>query len=180
MFVVVTLAVKNYYKEYLEVEPGDMQLYMSLIMLPWSFKILYGLTTDNVPILGSKRKSWIIIMGAIQFISLFSLWATEPDDPLVIALVLSLTSFAEAFTNVISQAMMVVQARRDPQFGQQDFVTKMYVLTAMGGATGCIFGGLMTEFYHPKWCFFWYSFFGLGIIVFALFLTKESETDITE
>lgn len=149
-------------------------------MLPWSFKILYGLTTDNVPIFGSRRKSWIIIMGAIQFLTLMSLFVFEPDDPLVVALVLSLTSFAEAFTNVISQAMMVVQARRDAQFGQQDFVTVMYVFTALGGATGCVFGGLMTQYYHPKWCFFWYSFFGLLIIVFALFLTKDSEEDITE
>ena len=86
-------------------------------MLPWSFKLAYGLLTDNVPILGYRRKSWIIIMGAIQFISLMSLFLFEPEDPLTVAIALSFTSLAESFTNVISQAMMVVMARRDQQFG---------------------------------------------------------------
>ena len=44
-----------------------------------------------------------------------------------------------------------------------------------GGIFGCIFGGLMTTYYHPKWCFFWYSFMGLIVVIFACFLTKAVE-----
>ena len=91
-----------------------MQIYISIIHIPWSFKILYGLISDNVPIFGTRRKSWLIIMGIIQFITIFSLAMTEPKDPLAVALILATASLSEAFVNVVSDAIMVIQSRRDP------------------------------------------------------------------
>jgi hypothetical protein len=35
----------------------------------------------------------------------------------------------------------------------------------------------MTQYSHPKWVFFTYSWFGLVVTIAALFLTKESEKD---
>ncbi len=95
-------------------DPGEMQIYISIIHIPWSFKILYGLISDNVPIFGTRRKSWLIIMGIIQFITIFSLAMTEPKDPLAVALILATASLSEAFVNVVSDAIMVIQSRRDP------------------------------------------------------------------
>ena len=45
----------------------------------------------------------------------------------------------------------------------------------IGGVFGCIFAGIMTEYYHPKWCLFYYSFMGLTLFIFSLFLTKKVE-----
>lgn len=53
----------------------------------------------------------------------------------------------------------------------------MYVCVGFGGVCGCIFAGLMTQYFHPKWCFFYYSFFGIFASVFACRLTKKSEAD---
>jgi len=53
----------------------------------------------------------------------------------------------------------------------------MYLSTGFGGVAGCIFGGLMTQYSHPKWVFFFYSFFGIFVSVFACRLTAESELD---
>jgi len=35
----------------------------------------------------------------------------------------------------------------------------------------------MTEYFHPKWSFYLYSFFGVVISFAACFLTKKSEKD---
>ena len=64
-WVCATLAAKDYFKEYLHLDPGEMQLYVSGISIPWTFKILYGVISDNVPICGTRRKSWLIIMGIV-------------------------------------------------------------------------------------------------------------------
>ena len=53
----------------------------------------------------------------------------------------------------------------------------MYISTGFGGCLGCIYGGLMTQYSTPKWCWFYYSFMGLIVALFACFLTKESELD---
>ena len=84
---------------------------MSLISLPWSLKILYGLISDNVPICGTRRKSWLIIMGVVEFISLIILFFTLPEDPLIVTLLLMVASMAIAFINVVSNAIMVIQSR---------------------------------------------------------------------
>ena len=89
-------------------DPGEMQIYISIIHIPWSFKILYGLISDNVPICGTRRKSWLIIMGVLQFITIFILALTEPKDPLAVALILATASLSEAFVNVVSDAIMVI------------------------------------------------------------------------
>ena len=154
-----------------------MAVYTSIIHIPWSFKILYGLISDNVPIAGTRRKSYLVIMGILQFLALFSLYAFTFDDPLVVAIVLAIASGSEAFVNVVSDAIMVIQSRKDKAYGSQDFVTLMYLATGVGGVIGCIFSGLMTQYFHPKWSWFWYSFVGILITVFACRLTKESERD---
>ena len=177
MWIIATLAVKDYYKEYLGLDPGEMQLYMSIIHIPWSFKILYGLISDNVPICGRRRKPYLIIMGIVQFLALMSLFIFEPQDPLAVAITLAIASLSEAFVNVVSDAIMVIQSRLDKKFGSQDFVSLLYLSTGTGGVIGCLFGGLMTQYYHPKWCFFWYSWMGLVVATAASFLTQESELD---
>lgn len=42
-----------------------MTLYMSIIHIPWSVKIIYGIISDNLPIAGTRRKSYIVIMGFV-------------------------------------------------------------------------------------------------------------------
>ena len=71
----VVLACQDYFKVYLKLDPGQMTGLMSIVMFPWSVKILYGLISDNVPLLGTKRKSYIMLMGFIQFGSLVSIYA---------------------------------------------------------------------------------------------------------
>jgi MFS family permease len=154
-----------------------MAVYISIIHIPWSLKILYGLISDNVPLFGTRRKSYLILMGCIQFLALFALYSFQFDDPLVVAIMMAFASGSEAFVNVVSDAIMVIQSRKDKDFGSQDFVTLMYLSTGTGGIFGCIAGGLITEYWHPKWVFFWYSFFGLILAFTATKLTMESERD---
>ena len=56
----------------------------------------------------------------------------------------------------------------------------MYLSTGVGGVIGCIFAGLMTQYYHPKWCFFWYSWMGILVTLFAFRLTKDSEKNFIQ
>lgn len=53
----------------------------------------------------------------------------------------------------------------------------MFISAGTGGIIACIFAGLVTEYSHPKWVFFTYSFLGLAVSAFACRLTMESELD---
>jgi hypothetical protein len=94
MWVLAVLAYKDYFKTTLKLEPGSMQAYTSIIHIPWSLKIIYGLISDNVPIFGYRRKSYIVIMGLIQFIALYSVFHFQPKEPIVVALIITAASLS--------------------------------------------------------------------------------------
>jgi hypothetical protein len=85
-----------------------MTLYMSIIHIPWSIKILYGLISDNVPIAGTRRKSYIILMGLLQFFALISIYFLHETSALLVAIFLTAAALSEAFVNVVADAIMCV------------------------------------------------------------------------
>ena len=80
----------------------------SIIGFPWTIKLIYGLLSDNVPILGYKRKSYVVIMGMMQFLALLSFFIFEFTDEWAITLCLFLSSMSGAFLDVLVDALMVV------------------------------------------------------------------------
>ena len=61
------MAVSDLFKAYYDLEPGRSQTLQAVTDIPWSIKLVYGLISDNLPICGSRRKSYLIIMGLLQF-----------------------------------------------------------------------------------------------------------------
>ena len=92
-------------------------MYMSIIHLPWSIKIVYGLISDNLPIMGTKRKSYIVMMGVLQFGSLFAIYLLPQTSALGVAILLACAALSEAFVNVVADAVVGRQARIDPEHG---------------------------------------------------------------
>lgn len=105
------------FKQYLKLEPAEMQLLTSIICMPWSLKVIYGLIADNVPICGSKRRTYIAINGLLSFAFLLPLVPDLIYEKHIITLFLTLYAFNVAFNDAIIDALMVMQARRDPEHG---------------------------------------------------------------
>lgn len=154
--------------------------YMSLISITWSIKILYGIISDNLPIAGTKRKSYVVMMGLLQFGSLLSVYVFEISHGLSVAILLSITSMCIAFINVVVDAIVCVQARKDPVHGSQDLMSLAWMTQGVGGVAGCLLGGYMTQYCHPKYTFLIFSVMGLVLAVSGLFLSKECELDEQE
>lgn len=106
LWTVAVLACQDLFKTYLKLNPGEMTMHMSMIHLPWSVKIIYGLISDNVPILGTRRKSYIVLMGLLQFGALVSVYAFGEINALTVAICLTLAALSEAFVNVVADAIM--------------------------------------------------------------------------
>lgn len=101
------LAVKDYFKSYLLLEPSYMAQLQSFSGFPWSIKLLYGLLSDNVPIYGSKRRSYILMMGFLQFASLLAVFLFELKDEKIITFLMFLASLSGAYLDVLVDALMV-------------------------------------------------------------------------
>jgi len=148
---------------------------MSIISIPWSIKILYGLISDNVPIMGSRRKSYVVLMGLIEFTALASIFFFRISHAFSVAILLCISSLCLAFVNVVVDAIMCIQSRKDPNHGSQDLFSVAWMGQGLGGVAGCILGGYMTEYGHPKYSFLIMSIMGVLIAVNGMFLTNECE-----
>lgn len=81
---------------------------MSIIHIPWSVKIIYGLISDNIPILGTRRKSYLVIMGILQFVSLITIYFMHASSAMLVAVCLTFAALSEAFVNVVADAIMCI------------------------------------------------------------------------
>jgi hypothetical protein len=84
---------------------------ISFIGLPWTLKLFFGIITDSFPICGSTKRSYVLIMGLLQFVALLAValfdWPTvEP-----VAIFVFIYSIGGAFEEVVCQGLMVVEAR---------------------------------------------------------------------
>lgn len=174
------LATQDLFKNYLNLDPGQMTVYISIIHLPWSIKILYGLVSDNLPVFGTRRKSYIIIMGLIQTVALLYLYLSPEIHVFGVVIALTAACFTEAFVNVVADAIMVIQARKDPVNGSQNLVSFSYFSISIGSIVGCLLSGYIIQYSHPKYVYLIYSFMGLFVSFSGLCLSPISEKDTTE
>lgn len=150
-----------------------MQILTSIINLPWSLKVFYGLIADNVPICGSKRRVYIAINGFLQFVFLLALVPDLINEKHIITFFLTLYAVNVAFNDAIIDALMVMQARRDPIHGSQDLNSYSWVWLAFGGITGSISAGFLTQYLNPHTSFFICGLLGLLISVLGLNMNRN-------
>ena len=91
----------------MNLDPGQGQYINSVIVLPWTFKLLYGAIADNFPIMGSRRKNYVVLSGILQFLVLFALSSGFFQNLFAITAMLFINSLCTAFTDVVIDAIMV-------------------------------------------------------------------------
>jgi len=82
---------------------------------------------------------------------------------------------ALAFINVVIDAIIIVQSRKDPQHGSQNLMSVAWMAMGVGGVIGCMGGGFLTQYSHPRYAFLAASGMGLIIALIGTCLTKEAE-----
>ena len=93
---------------------------MSTIATPPILKLLYALINDNVPLYGSNRKSYIVLMSSINTITLFTLYFIEVKSALLVTVLFTISVFCFSFSGTAVCAMMIIKTRNDPVHGSQE------------------------------------------------------------
>jgi len=184
--VFLSLSILDFFKHYLLLQPAEMQFYQSIISLPWSIKLLYGLVADNFPICGSTRKAYLLLSGLISFLSLLPL-VFHPDptntflkSPKVITACLTLNGMAGAFVDVIIDALMVQQSRKDPIYGSEDLNSYSWLWLSVGGASGCFLAAYLTQYLDPYYSFMICEIVCTLLAMVAFHLNDEIDQEASE
>jgi len=86
---------------------GQLAAFNWSITIPWFIKPVYGLLSDFVPLFGTRRRSYFLIMSSMAALSALtvSLMPTAPYAAL--ATVITLLWLGVGFTDVLTDALMV-------------------------------------------------------------------------
>lgn len=169
--MLVYLATANLFKDYYGLDPGYVQVLSSIIMLPWSFKILYGLISDNLPIYGSRRRSYCVILSTLQLLSAFMMSFYTGTNEVYAAVFLTMMSLSVAGMDVIVDSIMVIQSRKYPVNGSEELQTYSWLCLSFGGICGSLAAAVLTEHYHPNYSFLATALPALVLTVVSIRLT---------
>lgn len=103
---ITELAVAFYFKDILKIEPAELTRLMAIVVIPWSLKPFLGLLTDFVPILGYKRKYYILLCGLVPCICWILMALTSPSIISTFFLLL-LINVCNSFSSVLGEAIVV-------------------------------------------------------------------------
>ncbi|OWZ13956.1 Folate-Biopterin Transporter [Phytophthora megakarya] len=90
----------------LHMPPATTTLYYSVSFFPWNLKPLYGLLSDSVPLLGYRRKSYIVLCEVCAALSLL-ITATYVHSIAGAFVVKIVDAVAEAFAQLMLGIMLV-------------------------------------------------------------------------
>jgi predicted MFS family arabinose efflux permease len=77
--------------------------------------------------------------------------------------------------DVVVDGLMVIMSRKDPNFGSEDLQTFSWVMYGVGGVTGALLGGEITNNLNSHDAFYVLSVFGFLISIVALTMNKSLE-----
>ena len=81
-----------------KLEPEKANMYMAYIGLPWTPKIVYGIVMDCFPICGSGKRSYVIIMGLLQGLSMLAVVVYKfPNDATWVMILACINAMGCAF-----------------------------------------------------------------------------------
>lgn len=151
----------------------EIAAFMFLISLPWSFKPLFGLLTDFVPIFGLRRKVYFIGASAISLVGMITAAIFPlPDGAMtLIFLLLIVPSIAIAFTDVVTDAYMVDKGQPIGLTGRLQSAqwTAMHVAGLLTG----VIGGLLSQYGLQRVGFAICAAFSLVTLYIAIYHVHE-------
>jgi len=102
------ISIKQLFKNEYGLDPISSQYWHSVITFPWTLKIFYGILSDNIPIMGSRKKSYIIGFSLIQFVLLQTAFWSSTSNVVFISILMMVVSLTQAFIEVVFDGILVI------------------------------------------------------------------------
>ncbi|CAD8073231.1 unnamed protein product [Paramecium sonneborni] len=167
------LSIQYLYKDDFHVSPSKMGVFVGLSQLPWIIKPIWGIICDSFPILGSRRKAYIVFCGFLSFIGWQLMAYIGVDNVYVAVALLIMISSSVCICNVVGEALMVEQCANDHAANN---VSVFFGFKATGGLISAYFSGMLLMYLTKKQIFLINSLFPLTMALLSLKLKETQQT----
>ena len=158
-------------KEDLSLSAAQAGFVWAMIGLGWTIKPVYGLVSDFLPLGGSRRKGYLVLMSALGLGSWLAL-AVAPTAYAPVLVLLMACSFTLAFADVMADALMVETGR--PLGLTGSFQSIQWAAMGLALTLAHLGGGYLSEYATPHTAFFVCGFFPLATLLATLCFVREA------
>ena len=169
------IAIRYYLIEEWSVGPSQFVGILSVVQIPFTIRIFYGLLIDSITFFGYKRKSYLYLFGIIAILSSFGLIYYHSSFIIQI-ICLCIRSFAIAFCDVIISAITVERSEFKSHSVAIRLQSLNYFSMYVVSGIGLIIAAKIEQSQKPKdivyvyWIYFAVTFL---IIVGAILLPEQ-------
>lgn len=117
--------------------------YLSLVMMPWFFKPVFGLMSDNIPLFGYRRKSYLLIANLIAMGGFW--WVGYTTSIAQMGAALFLSSIGMAMTTTVSGALLVELGNESHH--NNIFTSQQWLWFSIANMGTSFLGGWLTQRY---------------------------------
>lgn len=138
------LAVSFFLKDDLGLTPAEVAALTGIAAAPWTIKPLFGFLSDGFPILGYRRRPYLVLSGLLGAIAWVAM-ATVVYTGWAAVLAITLSSLSVAVSDVIVDSLVVERARRESLSDAGVLQSLAWGSSAIGGLLTAYLGGLLLE-----------------------------------
>ena len=111
------------------------------LALPWAVKPIYGAMSDNIPLFGSRRRSYLIAANSLAATACLALWLTFSQS--VVMICLFSLSLAMAMSSAVAGGVLVESGKRYGNANQ--LVSQQWLWYGIANLTARLGGGYLSE-----------------------------------
>lgn len=173
------IATSFFLKDELSLSPVEISYLTGITSFPWALKPVYGLISDNIPILGSRRRSYLIIsslLGIISWVAL-SLFVSSPSEA---ATAIFLSSLSVAVSDVVIDSIVVEKTQMqgsgvdDERIkSAADYQTICWGASSAGALVSTLLGVNALSLFEPREIFLFTAILPLAVAISALFINEK-------
>lgn len=166
------LAVSFFLKDDLAMSPAETAALFGIVSIPWVIKPVFGFISDGLPILGYRRRPYLILSGLLGTFSWVYL-ATLVNHPITATIAIALNSLSVAISDVIVDSLVVERARNESISNIGSLQSLCWATSALGGLITAYLSGYLLETFSSQTVFLITATFPLLVTLVAWAIAED-------
>jgi MFS family permease len=137
------LSISYLLKDVFKLTATQAAYFGAISILGWAIKPLWGLISDLFPIKGSRRRNYLILTSLVASFCWLILALTSNYNVWLLLLILTISSFAYAFQDVVTDAYMVEIGKKENSL--REFQSIQWLAVSIAQIITGFAGGLAAE-----------------------------------
>jgi MFS family permease len=178
MWYLPNLSITFLLKDTFGLSSAQTATFFSITVIPWLVKPVYGLISDFVPLFGQRRKSYFLLASGTAAAMGLALSLMESYTYWSVAIFFTLMGLGLAFTDVLTDALMVENGNRLGVTGQ--FQAVQWASISLASILVGIGGGWLAEHKYLSVTFLVATIWPLITLTMGIFLINEPRVQVVE